>query len=478
MSRRPQVPDRSLAALRRFGGLVGGLAAMVLAGCPKAPSAPAPVAGWPAAQVSITATTAAIRSVAVDAQGGLAVAVGQHGPLRIADKASDATGDATAIARLAPGGGRVTWLRTIAGTPGPIAIAGDRVVAALGATGELVIGDRRFALRGAPGALIVSLFDKDGSVRWADTLGATDWVQVASLTAMPDGGVVAGGGFAGTLRVGAATVTSAGSSDGWVARLGADGAVRWLVRLGGHDGDSVAGVAAAGDQVAIAGTFTGDAELRGTALEPIDADSAQPDGFVALLDASGAPAWAHRFGSAVDDQVAGVAVTRDGHVAVAATVRDMAYLGSAMAMVTAGGIDSFEGHGAADGLVAIWDARGSLSGSVMIGGTDYDGLRAIAAHGDELVVGGWFAGAMDVAGTRLTAGGGDDAFVAVVDTTAHVSQALAVSGDGREDVPALAAGLGGWVAALGFTAAASLGDTRFAAPADPGGGAAIVVRAR
>ena len=48
----------------------------------------------------------------------------------------------------------------------------------------------------------------------------------------------------------------------------------------------------------------------------------------------------------------------------------------------------------------------------------------------------------------------------------------------REDVPALAAGPRGWAAGLAFIAAAALGDARFPAPADPGGGAAIVVRPR
>ncbi len=476
MSRRPQVPRRSHAAFARFGALAAGL---VLAACPPAPRPPAPVGGWPAAAIPITAATATIRGLAVDAEGGLAVAIGHRGPLQIARTRRDAPPDldATTIARLAPGGA-VTWTRPMGGTPGPVTIAGGLVVTAIGATGEAVIAERRFPLRGAPGALIAALGAPDGSVRWADSVGATEWVQVAALAALPDGGVVAGGGFAGTLRLGARTVTSAGSSDGWVARLGADGAVRWLIRLGGRDGDSVAGVAAAGDRIAVAGTFAGQAELRGTPLEPLDADSALPDGFAALLDGTGAPTWVRRFGSALDDQVAGVAVTRDGHIGVAATVRDLAYLGSGMAMVTAGGLDTFEGHGMADGLVAIWDASGGLAGAALIGGADYDGLRAIAAYGDELIVGGWFAGALDVAGTRLTAGGGDDAFLAMVDRAGHVTHALAVSGDGREDVPALAAGPRGWAAGLAFTAAAAVGDARFPAPADPGGGAAIVVRPR
>jgi hypothetical protein len=481
MTREPQVPDRSRAALLRFGaGRAWWAPVLVIAaaGCPARPRAPVQAAGWPAARLALTASaTASVRSVAIGPEGSLAVAIGHHGTVQVADRLADSgPAEAVSIARIAAGGGHAAWVRTTAALPGPVVIAGDVTVVALGGTGELAVADRRFPVRGAPGALIAGLQARDGGVRWADTVGATDWVDVAGLTAMPDGGVVAGGGFAGTLRLGAATVTSAGSSDGWIARLGPDGAVRWLVRMGGRDGDAITGVAAAGDQVAIAGTFAGDADLRGTALEPIDADAFQPDGFVALLDREGAPVWARRFGSAVDDHVAGVAVTRDGHVAVAATIRDLAYLGSGMAMVTAGGIDTFDGHGLADGLVAIWDAHGELTGSVLLGGSDYDGLRAIAARGDELVVGGWFSGTIALADRTLIAGGGDDAFVAILDRAGKVTQATALSGDGREDITALAAGPGGWAAGLAFTAAAALGDDHFASPADPGGGAAIVAR--
>ena len=104
--------------------------------------------------------------------------------------------------------------------------------------------------------------------------------------------MVVGGSFSGTLRIGAKVVSSAGKTDGFVARLTATGGVAWLVRVGGPGADAVQGVAAAGDRIAIAGTFAAGADLLGQPLPPFDERSVAADGFVAELDAAGARRWA------------------------------------------------------------------------------------------------------------------------------------------------------------------------------------------
>src|SRR6185503_8651700 len=116
---------------------------------------------------------------------------------------------------------------------------------------------------------------------------ATDWSVIGSLAPAPDG-VLVGGSFAGTLRIADRVVGSGGKTDGFAASVTAAGALRWLIRLGGPGADAVQGVAAAGDRVAIAGTFTAGADLLGQALPPYDDRSLAADGFVAELDAAGA----------------------------------------------------------------------------------------------------------------------------------------------------------------------------------------------
>ena len=96
----------------------------------------------------------------------------------------------------------------------------------------------------------------------------------------------------------------------------------WLIRLGGPGADTVQGVAASGDRIAIAGTFAAGADLLGQPLPAFDDRSVAADGFVAELDATGARRWAQTFGGKADEAVAGVAIDAAGRIAVAASVRD------------------------------------------------------------------------------------------------------------------------------------------------------------
>ena len=60
---------------------------------------------------------------------------------------------------------------------------------------------------------------------------------------------------------------------------------------------------------------------------------------------------------------------------------------------------------------------------MLVGGLDFDGLRAIAAVGDKVVAGGFFSGSIKLGERTLTAGGGDDSFVAAFDSNGTVASA-------------------------------------------------------
>jgi hypothetical protein len=453
-------------------------AALLFGGCPR-PAAPAAPELPPFTDAIEAAGRCTVRGAAVAPDARVGVAIGHRAAITLAGTSiPDAGGDTATIAMLDAGGAKLGWSRSIAAAPGPLAIAGDLVVAVVGGAGTIALDDKPVAVRGAPGALALGLDARTGATRWTQVLGATGWTTVASVAALPGGDVAIGGSFAGTLGVGDAVVTSAGASDGFVARLGPRGEVRFVVRVGGKGADTVAGVAALGDRIAVAGTFMGDVDLRGVPLAPVHADVPWPDGFVASLGGDGRVAWARAFGSDEPDDVIGVAVTRSGRIAVAGTVRGVTYLGAGAASITAGAVEDWTGHGISDALVALWDASGEPVGSALLGGADYDGARAIAARGDEVVIGGWFAGAIELGGRSFQAGGGDDAFVAALDDNARVVRATALTGDGREDVSALGAAPVGWAAGVAFTTAAAFGDAKLAAPAEPDGGCALIFRAR
>jgi hypothetical protein len=220
--------------------------------------------------------------------------------------------------------------------------------------------------------------------------------------------------------------------------------------------------------VAIAGTFAAGAELGGVPLPPFDDRLASADAFVAELDlATGARAWAATFGGKGDDSVAGVAITPSGRVAVAANLRGAMRVGATQ----------LRANGASDGLVVWLSPAGELGPTAILGGGDFDGLRAIAAVGERVVVGGFFSGRIALGATTLSAGGGDDAFVASVVPSGAVERAWQIGGPGREEIAGLAAIPGGFVAGVAHTAELVADGERLPAPKDPMSGAAVVVRA-
>jgi hypothetical protein len=297
-------------------------------------------------------------------------------------------------------------------------------------------------------------------------VGATEWAVIRAIAAVGDGDVIAAGSFAGTLRAGDRVVSSAGASDGFAVRLGPDGVVRWLIRIGGEYADAIAAVAPAPDGAVVGGTFTSVADARGVPLMPIDAESIAADAFVARLDDDGGVMWAQAFGGESDDAVAGVAVTGDGTFAVAATLRGTAFVDDKVIAT----------RGLADAALITFDGAGHRRAVALIGGDDYDTAAGLAALGGDLVLAASYSGRVFLGDTRLDGAGGDGALIAVLDKSGEILRVHDIAGDGRETVAALAATPSGWAAALRHTAGATLDTTTLPAPADPYGGAAIAFR--
>ncbi|HEY3802094.1 MAG TPA: hypothetical protein VGL61_05775 [Kofleriaceae bacterium] len=359
------------------------------------------------------------------------------------------------------------------GAIGPIAAGGGLVVASIMLAGSQDAGGRRIEMRGEPGAVLVAYDVSTGAAKWRLPLDASEYSIVTSIAAVPGGGFVVGGNFGGTLRAGEAgggtsVVSSAGHSDGFVARVDATGAATWLVRLGGAGADAVQGVAVAGDRVAIAGTFTTGAELGGVPLPAFDDRVPFADVFAAELDAAtGARKWSTTFGGKDDDSAAGIAITPSGRVAVAANLRGTMRVGPTQ----------LRANGPSDGLV-VWISRdGELGPATVLGGPDFDGLRAIACVGEHAIAGGFFSGTIQLGAAKLVAGGGDDAFLASVAPDGSIEHAWQVGGPGREEIASIAALPGGFVAGVEHTADLVVDGEHLPAPKDPMTGAALVVRA-
>lgn len=329
--------------------------------------------------------------------------IGRDGAVRWTVDVAARAGGSGGAGAAGPSGG--AWSAAAGPTAGALAIDGDAVAVAIGGSGDVLPG-LAGGMRGEPGAAIAGFGAEDGAARWMIGAGSSRWVIVRTVSGAGDGFLVAGS-FAGTLRVGDRTVTSAGNGDGFVASIDHAGAVRWLRRMGGDGPDGVHGAGALGaGRVAIAGTFTGPAELSDTTLAAVATNTATSDGFVAVMEPDGRIAWARTWGSTQEDTCAGLAVLRGGAIAVAGTAR--------------GEIDvagrRLDARGPADGLVAVFAADATVKGAWLVGGDDFDGITQIGGAGDRVAVAGWFTAALPgPGGTSERSDGVDDVFVAIGD---------------------------------------------------------------
>ena len=360
----------------------------------------------------------------------------------------------------ASAGAAAKWFTEIDGEAGPLAYASDQLITAIAGTGSA----HGVTLRGQPGAVVAAFATRGGTPRWRLAVDSTEWVIVASIAAT-DAGIAIGGTFQGTLRIGSQTVSSAGRSEGFVARLAPDGTLAWLVRVGGDGADAVSGVAIAGDRVAIGGSVAGGAELLGVPIRVVDERSLLADAFVAELDRDGHRIWAKTFGGEADDHVAGVAIDARGNVVVAATARGEIKIDGA----------PHTARGAGDALVAWYTSTGEAGPAVMIGGSGFDGARSICAIGDRVIVGGFFTGTLQL-GDRVLTATGDDAFLVALEP-GKVVASWPIPGDGREDISAIAAIPGGFLAGVAHTNVLTAGARSLSTPVDPLQGFGIVQRA-
>jgi len=372
-------------------------------------------------------------------------------------------------------GATIAWHVALPGSAGVVAISAGQVIATFTATGKVDGLGTTMELHGEPSGAIVALDAATGAVRWRLPCDGTEFAVITSIAPVDGGGAIVGGTFSGTLRVGDAAnaggtarnvVASAGRSDGFVAAITADGKVRWVVRVGGANADTVQGVAARGDRVAIAGTFMAGAELLGEPLVPFDEKVPRPDAFVAELDANGARRWQLTFGGKQADSVAGVAIDSKQRVAVAATVRETIKLDGR----------DLGTRGAADGLVAWFSPGGEAGAATLIGGTEFDGLRAITAVDDRVVVGGFFHGALALGKRAIDSNHSDDGFLAVVNAAGQIETSWHLAGAGREELTSLSSIPGGFVAGIAHSADLIVDDDKLPAPSDPASGAVVIGR--
>lgn len=257
------------------------------------------------------------------ADGGLAAIGTYDAAVGMATIAAGAAGSGGAYVARVDAAAQPAWVRPIAGRGAvPMAVTGtpDGGVAVAGYFGEEVaIAGSRLAAPAGGSPLFVASFAADGQLRWLR--GAESGQVVPALIgAAADGSLRVVGGCDGraVLRGASTTRTVECGTPGQVfaAAFTADGEPAWFTGLPGKvDAMNLRGVVLADGEIAIAGAF-GEA-IGGGGFPEVSATPGM-DGFVARIDAAGAPKWLRHIRGPGVDLVRSIAADADGSLWVLA----------------------------------------------------------------------------------------------------------------------------------------------------------------
>jgi large repetitive protein len=364
------------------------------------------------------------RDAPEDAPEAAIVAGSFTGDLAAGGQRLASAGDSDAFLARLDAQGKTAWLLRMGG-PGmdrasSVAASADRIALGLQITPPVDIGGQIITGSGQPEAVLVALAP-DGAVAWIQPIHSSRYARIAGITVSGDGAVTIVGSFAGTVRVGERSLTSAGATDVLVARFGAGGAPAWALRLGGPGADSAHGLAAWGTRLAMVGHFDGNVDLGQAYLQA-------PSAFVAALEADGRLQWVRTPGAQTTLQA--VAADADA-VYVAGHFQGTVQLGE----------ESLDSHGQSDVFLGRLDHQGAPVWLRQLGGPGMDHARALAVTPRGPILGGTFEHELAIGDRELASAGASDGFAAELDReTGALTQARRLGGPGYDDLASLAAG--------------------------------------
>jgi hypothetical protein len=148
---------------------------------------------------------------------------------------------------------------------------------------------------------------------WVEQAGGTDWDEGLAISMDGSGNVIVTGDFRGTAAFGNTSLTSAGFSDIFIAKYDGDGNFLWVEQAGGMDFDEGAGIATDGSGNSIvSGEFRGTATFGDITLS----SAGSSDIFIAKYDGDGNFLRARQVGGTGFVSGRGIATDGSGHIIV------------------------------------------------------------------------------------------------------------------------------------------------------------------
>lgn len=296
--------------------------------------------------------------------------------------------------------------------------------------------------------IFVAKANSSGVWQWAVRCGGANSDFGYGITVDGVGNSYITGSFIGSANFGSTNMTSAGSTDVFIAKLNSFGAWQWAVSAGGGSSDEGHGIALDGSgNCYITGNFSTTAGFGTTNLT----SAGSTDIFVAKLNNAGVWQWATAGGGGSTDGGNSIAVDGSGNISIIGTFNGTASFGTATLTST----------GSSDIFVAKLNNTGVWQWSVGAGGTGTDEGNGITVDGSgNSYITGNFSGTASFGSTALTSYGLGDIFVAKLNSSGSWQWAAGAGGTGNDYSYSIAVdGNGNSYFTGGFTGTAYFGNT-------------------
>ncbi|MCA9663974.1 MAG: hypothetical protein KC503_00255 [Myxococcales bacterium] len=233
------------------------------------------------------------------------------------------------------------------------------------------------------------------------------------------------------------TITPAGTSDAYVVRLDASGAVSWVVQVGGAGVERIGACAVdAAGNVYLGGQHDSGLSVGGQSAT----SQGFLDGFALKLNATdGSVAWLKALGEAKSDRVGGLALDSSGDVIVSGVMR----IGIVVDGVT------ISATGGNNYVLRLDAASGARKAHGTFGKGLVEPLHVSTGASGAIAVGGFFGGVATFGTKSYTAAGIYDLYVAKLDTSLQLSWHAVGTGDGTHNAITTAITSSGRVVACG-----------------------------
>lgn len=274
--------------------------------------------------------------------------------------------------------------------------------------------------------IYVGRFTQQGQAVWAQRAGGSGDDRATALAVSADGDVYVTGWFNGTVTFGLQQLVSAGGRDIFVARYNSNGVLQWVKRAGSAQDDMAEGIAIAGNNIYISGSFKDSTRFANLAMMRA---VGKTDFFVASYNLSGTEQWSRQGGSTNMASALDIVATASG-VYVGGSFTDS--LKQVGVVVSAGGHDAF---------VAKYSSVGSFQWVRRWGRAQDDMINDMALTPNQrLVLGGTFkSDTINLGATALARPGTSGGFMARIDTVNGTPDwAVRVGGTGANAVTGVA----------------------------------------